>query len=544
MNTHIIKRGWLLILLAVVSFSSISKAAQSHGFYQEVDLRITGSARIKAVNCSSAGVLPLLSKRNNYPKITSKTKIFSPDLDSQIRPLAEPPSAVMATVVDSPPLNGFVPWIAVVLTNERLGELELDAVPQASVIGKHLAAEPETGYGIGIFDTGAGTHIISALDAVQTGLYDYTPSLLTESVIEVSGVIGSASVWVSQPLGLFIDGIGAIDPNGLKLDGSNMLGQINVSVGVGDFIESPNVPTVVGSPMSVFITTVIRNDNQITVVRDGEEFTGPAITFFQSDDPEIPEYRNSIPLELRPSGSVAVQYFPNILDPFGTDFGAPMSPSMLTSFLPSQSLFFASSVDVTHKGKSAVDKDGFMVDTGAQVSVISKAIAARLGLNASNAEFEVEIIDVTGQSIMAPGFIIDRLDITAVPEWLSFTNVPVVMLDVDSPEGGTLDGIIGMNLFTNFNLVLRGGGLPDYGGHSLDFEPIATRPLGDIAPGIGDGIVDLRDIITLANFWLMTPESPLWNPDVDIAPQGEPDGIINFQDFAVVAENWLTITTP
>jgi len=545
MSSHIFNRGWLVVLLAVVCFSSVADADRSGWICQEVDLRMTGGAIIKTVNCSPTKVMPLLSKRNNYLKTKPKTKIFSPSLDSQIRPLAElPATSSIATVIDSPPLNGFVPWITVILTNERSGELEIDAVPQFSVIGKHLAEEPETGYGIGIFDTGAGTHIISAVDAVQTGLYDFTPSLLTDNAIDVSGVTGTASVWVSQPLGLFIDGINTIDPNGLKLDEAAMVGQINVSVGVGDYIDSPNVPTVVGSPMSVFITTVIRNDNQITIIRDGEEFTGPEMAFYQEDDPEIPEYPNRIPLELRPSGSVAVQYFPNILDPFDPDFGAPMSPSAMTAFLPSQSMFFASSVDVSHKGRSAVDKDGFMLDTGAQISVISEAIAARLGLNATNAEFEVEIIGVTGDSIMAPGFVIDSLDITAVPEWLSFTNVPVVMLDVDSPEGGTLDGIIGMNLFTNFNLMLRGGGLPDYGGHSLDFEPIPPRPLGDIAPGIGDGIVDLRDINALANLWLTTPESLQWNPDVDIAPKGAPDGIVNFLDFAVMAENWLATTTP
>jgi hypothetical protein len=199
-----------------------------------------------------------------------------PRLDSQFRPLAElPTAAAMATVIDSPPLDGFIPWIAIVVTDEWSGELELNAVPQFSVVGRRLAAKPETGYGIGIFDTGASAHIISAVDAVQTELSDYTPSLITDNSIEVSGVIGSASIWVSQPLGLFIDGLNAIDPNGLKLDDATMVGQSNVSIGVGDPIDSPNVPTVIGSPMSVFITTVIRNDNQITIVRDGDS-TGAA----------------------------------------------------------------------------------------------------------------------------------------------------------------------------------------------------------------------------------------------------------------------------
>jgi hypothetical protein len=75
---------------------------------------------------------------------------------------------------------------------------------------------------------------------------------------------------------------------------------------------------------------------------------------------------------------------------------------------------------------------------------------------------------------MYPGFYIDRLEIPALGDWISFSNVPVVLLDVSSPEGGTLDGIIGMNLFSDFNLILRGGGLSLEGDPSLEFEPIAV----------------------------------------------------------------------
>jgi len=546
MNLNGLKRTYLLLLLlSVLCWTSAVQADRSGWQRQEVNWRMTGGSCIKAVHYPSGKMLPLLTKRSDYPKTAPYKKLIGPRVEHQILLSAqEPISQIVATVIDSPPLNGFIPWIVVAVTDERLDELELDAVPHSSVVGKFLAREPDTGYGIGIFDTGASTNIISALDAARTGLFDYTPSLLTASSIEIFGVTGSANVWVSQPLGLFIDGLNAVEPNGLSLDHATMVGQSNVSIGVGDPIDSPNVPTAIGSPMSVFFTAVFRNDNQVTIVRDGEEFTGPEMAFYQGDEPEIPEYPNHIPLELRPSGSVAVQYFPNILDPFDPDFGAPMSPSVLTSFLPSQSLFFASSVDVTHKGKSAIDKDGFMLDTGAQISVISEAIAARLGLNPADADFEVEIVGITADSIIAPGFIIDSLEITAIPDWLSFTNVPVVILDVASPEGGTNDGIIGMNLFTTFNLALRSGGLPDFGRHRLAFEPIPPRPVGDIAPGIGDGIVDMRDVAALAEAWLANASSPNWNPSADLAPQGSPDGRVDFLDFAVFAEHWLDTTAP
>ena len=49
--------------------------------------------------------------------------------------------------------------------------------------------------------------------------------------------------------------------------------------------------------------------------------------------------------------------------------------------------------------------------------------------------------------------------VKALGEWFRATQIPVVFLDMPSPEGGTLDGIIGMNLFLEFNLIVRGGGL-------------------------------------------------------------------------------------
>ena len=542
---HPIRASFVLVLVAVVCWSPVAQAGRSGWQRREVDWRISGGSRIKAISYPEARAPSLFGKPDHHQPTESRQRLLRLEADSGFAPFTqESTGLIMTNVIDSPPIDGFVPWIAVAVTDERSDELDLNAVPKPSVVGKFLAPEPETSYGIGLFDTGSGAHIISAADAARTGLLDHTPSMLTSSSIDVTGVVGSATVWVSQPLGLFIDGIDAIEPNGLSVDHAATVGQANVSVGVGDFIDSPNVPTVIGSPMSVFFTAVFRNDNQITIVRDGEEFTGPEISFYSEDEPEIPDYANHIPLELRPSGSVAVQYFPNILDPFDPEFGAPMSPSVMTSFLPSQSLFFVSSLDITHGGKSAIDKDGFMLDTGAQVSVISEAIAARLKLNSADADFEAEIVGVTGESIMAPGFVIDSLEIAAAPEWLSFTNVPVVMLDVDSPEGGTLEGVVGTNLFTTFNLVLRGGGLPDFGGHRLDFEPIPPRPVGDIAPGIGDGMVDLRDIAALANAWLAGPESPRWNPNADIAPRGDPDGSVDLLDLAVFAEYWLHTTAP
>jgi len=163
----------------------------------------------------------------------------------------------------------------------------------------------------------------------------------------------------------------------------------------------------------------------------------------------------------------------------GGDFTSdspPASPSIIVGN-SSQSLFFVHSVDLYEGEKCAMDKNRFMLDTGAQVTVVGARIAARLQLNPATPEFEVEIEGITGDVIMAPGYYVDAVEIPALGQWFRARQVPVIYLDVPSPEGGTLDGIIGMNLFVDFNLIVRGGGL------FLEDDP--TLELQRVVPAAG-----------------------------------------------------------
>jgi hypothetical protein len=433
----------------------------------------------------------------------------------------------IANVIDSPAVDGFVPWIAVSVTDAHSDSESFDAETQYSVTGSDLTGTPENDYTIGIYDTGASAHVMGNAAGIRTGIFG--AGLTTSNEAIISGVTGETSAWVSQPIGIFIDGLGAIEPNGLLWDRSGMVGQSNVAIMVGQGFEEVDLPTAIGSPLAIYFTAVFNNETQIAVSHDGNDFNGPDIRIYQQDDSRIPIYANTIPLELRPLGAASVQYVPTITEEF--DF-EPGSPSVVTG-TSSQSIFFVSSVDLYQGIHTAIDKTRFMFDTGAQITVIGSRIGARLGINPAEPDFEVEIVGVTGVSIMAPGFYIDEIDIPALGEWLSFTNVPVVLLDVPSPEGGTADGIIGMNLFADLNFVLRGGGLFLQDDPMVDYEPI-NRLIGDIAPGNGDGVVDWIDMAALAEAWLATPESPNWNARADMVS----DGIINFPDFAVMAQNW------
>lgn len=525
-----------LFLISGSVFAGLGQQRAASGEWEgrEVDLRLGGGAKIKAVY---------------YPK-DKKDKLFLKDGNTTVRRDVSGSAAgrvsilsdgqFAANIVESPPVDGFVPWVTVSVTDAKKDVLELAAVA-SPVTGNFLTAEPGSDFGIGILDTGASSHIISYDDAERTGIYD--AGLVTSNMIDIAGVTGSVSVWVSQPLGLFFDGLGGVDPCSLSIATGNQFGEYNVSVSVAPSYEF-GVPTAIGTPFAVYYTAVIDVANQVTIGRGGQDFSGPGVRFYEKDDPAIPEYSDIIPLELRPLGGVDVEYIPTSdpEDPFNF---IPQIPSTIIGN-QSQSVFFVSSVDLYENANSALDKSRFMLDTGAQVTVIGSRIASRLRFNPDWPEFLVEVSGITGDVIEVPGFTVDQIVIPTLGDWFIANNVPVILLDVSSAEGGTLDGIIGMNLFTKFNMVLRGGGLFLQEDPTLEIE-LAGQPAGDIAPEGGDGRVDALDLDAFCQAWLSEgtiPPSANWNPKADLAPVSEHDRIVNFLDFAVLAGQWLEEVAP
>ncbi len=538
-------RGWLFSsLVGVVCLTSVVLADGPGWERHNVDWLAGPCGRIKAVSAPKGAALPLLVRpregQTAAGRQTSPSGEVAPGFGLFSGEIAPP--SYFANVIESPPIAGFVPQIAIAVTDARSDDTDFAAQTQGSVVGKHLTNSPQTDFAIGLFDTGASFHLMSYTAGRRTGIY--ASDLLTKNTVEIIGATSSALARVSQPLAIFVDGLAAIDPNTKTLDESRMVGQSNVSIVVGD-VPTPDLkdlPTVVGSPLSVNFVTAIFNDHPITLTYDGNNYTSPDIRFYEHGDPCIPDFARSIPLSLIPAGAMNVQYILDLEAIIDFVF-QPGQPSMIIGNL-AQSLFFVGSVDLHDGTRSAIDKTHFMLDTGAQITVISSGIASRLGLDPAKADFDVDITDATGETTIQPGFYIDSLEIPALGEWLSFTNVPVVLLDVASPEGGTLDGIIGMNLFVEFNLVLHGGGLIFQAPPSLTFERIPSRLAADIAPPGGDGTVDWLDFAALAQAWLSKPGQPNWYAKADLAPPGAPDGVVDYLDLAVLADSWLARTAP
>lgn len=531
------RRGSVILVALVLLCSSGALAKRPGWQSQQVNWRLPGGSRIKAIRYPKEEPPQTLAKRTgrNTVRLVEKTIQAEPLFEDMAT--AETTTTVFANVIDTPPIDGFVPYVAVAITDKRSYELyDGDAYTEYSVDGGYLTGTPASDYAIGIFDTGSSAHIISVYDAEATGVND--ADLVTSLTVTLAGATDDVNGLVSHPLGFFADGLAAIDPNTLLVDDSNMVGQSNIAIIVGDIVESPNLPTVVGSPLAFFFTTVIENSRQISLTIDANVLTAPNIRLYQHNDGNIPSYSNKIYLEVRPTTAYAIQYLPcfELLgDTCPEGDGQPTTPSIVFGSMQDvpQSLFFTKRTDLAHGSRTSKQKK-FMFDTGAQITVISESQAAELELLQYDPDFEVEIIDVTGSNTIAPGYYVELLEILAAPAWLSFTNVPVIVLDVLSPEGGLLEGIIGMNLFVDTDFYLRGGGLYGQDAPYLMFDFLPPGLTGDIAPFAGDGKVNWLDLATFTQAWLATPISPNWNSKADMVG----DGIINFRDFAVLAEHW------
>jgi hypothetical protein len=538
-------RSTLTIILIVVTFSCTTVlASQKKWKRKEVDWRASGGSRITAVNYPEDKPVPLRSQRSKAKGRVIK-KITWPKIEEEpgksLEPLGMP---VLVNVINSPPLDGFVPWVVVSFTDSSVTD-DFNAYPASSVTGSFIPTNPATQYGFGIFDTGASASLISFGDAAITELY--SDGMVTSSEQILIGASGSTAIaYASFPLGLFVDGIDVIDPNG-EIDTSAMMGETNVSVIVGDGVESPLLPTAIGAPLAYFHNVAFCNNKLVDVNFDGQDVNSPYIDFYELDDPCTPYYSNKIILKLLPAGELlGVQYLPCIEPIFDCPDGdySPLYSSLIVDgWWSYQGLYFVNSVDLSDDGNTANDRQYFMFDTGAQVSVISELIAARLELdtgNPANWDFSVEILDVTGSVTTYPGFYIDTIDIIGSPK-LEYENVPVVVIDISFPGVGVMDGIIGMNLFTDLNFVFRGGGIGlDAPNPYIRYEPVCDLP-GDIAGDCYECVVDNLDLEAFVSAWLGTEEGPSenWNFQADIAPEEAPDGLINGLDYAVFANDWM-----
>ena len=215
----------------------------------------------------------------------------------------------------------------------------------------------------------------------------------------------------------------------------------------------------------------------------------------------------------RPSPPASYYAFPDLED-FEDILGEwlPLTPTLLSMSamsLPTGGSFFTN-VGVLHGPPgplNSLQTARMLVDTGAESSIISSNMAASLNLPLEP-DFTAQICGVGGASEV-PGYYVDYVRINAQGGTLEFSHVPFVVLDMESSEGGSLDGILGMNFFWNRNLVLEPTTTGSAFLHVSDPVPYAYIDLNF------DDAVDVADFAIFASAWGATPADPAWNSACD-----------------------------
>lgn len=342
--------------------------------------------------------------------------------------------------------------VAITITDLRGEAFDIIGTAETGLSGSLLPGHT-TNVIFGQLDSGSGTHLVSYPGAVASGLQG---SYLTENTSAAGGVDGSVDLVVTQPVGFFAQGLQDLDAQGHPQSGS-MLGEGNFSglVNTADNVASgANIPTLIGAPFLLNYPAYIRNSQPIQPRGSTNGYSTPSITFYSSPtDPSLPVLAHKVFLQVRPVGQPVVAYF-ILLDE------NPYAPSTIISGQGASALFFTASAMTLHKGAN-VSSGPMVVDTGAQATLLSEIAAAELDLDLLNPDFTVQVQGLV-TNLTAPGFYIDYATIPAGGGGLTWTNMPVVILNVESPEGGTLFGIFGSNLTANRDLLFNGAASTPY----------------------------------------------------------------------------------
>ncbi len=372
-----------------------------------------------------------------------------------------------------PRLAGFSPRVAITTTDEaRPPDYEWDHELQTTYVGLPLNPAADPDFVIGYLDSGSDVNLAAGSFADRLGL---SGSNLTSSGIPIGGVGGQVNAYVTMPVAFFAAGMSAVNVSGL-LNYTALTGHSNVcglaappiDCGWGEVVSA-----IIGNPFIAFHNFVIRVDTPRTVTVGGETFTGPDIEIQQVWE-TLPDYTHKISIEfggLSPIATTA-NYYPDFLDQTVPIF--PTLLSLMPGTIPTGGMFFTTIYVLEGEPGpfNPVQPMRVMVDTGAQSSIMSHGMAAQLSLPLTP-DFTVDVCGVGGLVTGIGGYKIDFVKINASNGALEFAEAPFVVLDLPSPEGGTLDGILGMNFFWNRNVIFE----PALGGsgffHVSDPIPVA-----------------------------------------------------------------------
>ncbi len=426
-----------------------------------------------------------------------------------------------------PRLAGFSPLVAITTSDEgdHLGD-DYEHELQPSYVGSALNPDVSRHFVIGYLDTGSDVNLAAGTAADTLGLFG---TRLGPNSIPIGGVGGQIDAYLTMPLAFFAAGLSAIDGSG-ALDYGALVGHSHVSGLAAPAIECGGgeaVTAIVGMPFLGFYNSFIRVDTPREATVEGVTYKGPDVQI-ETPDPynPLPASAHMISMDFGGGAGYAMtaNYYPDFFD---LD-GPPLYPTLLSamaSFLPLGGQLFESIW--VREGEPTPDNPSqeirVMVDTGAQSSIISTAVAANLSLP-FEPDFTVDVCGVGGLIEDIPGYYIDYVKIPALGGALEFSRAPFVVMDLPSAEGGTLAGILGMNFFWNRNVTVEPNLMGTSYLHVSDPIPFAY---GDF-----DADLDVDDDDASMFFYCMRgPNDLAIGPNCDHVDSDE-DGDVDLEDYA------------
>jgi hypothetical protein len=334
----------------------------------------------------------------------------------------------------------------------------------------------------GVFDTGSSAITFSAADQARFTLAGIPIPIRTPDGAVAKGIGGRIVGDVSEPdavwAGGLTDTILSWDANGhpvftTKFSDTSAVVD-NVQVFVGTESGSPNLPTILGTP--ILMPSSLHPDGRAALMdMSGATFDfSPGVAGLTVSMPGLQFVNPSYHLQAQ-NGSIIARI------PMSLRGGSGQFDANGVTEAPNP---VQDSVNLI-SGTIELDGKKFLFDTGAQMSVVTPQLAAQLmnghpmpgGVDYVNGEVPTNGV---GGPVNLSQIIVDSLEVPSSAGKVKFTNVPLVVSNLDNG----LDGILGMNLFNSALAMLYN----PYGGSSLEVM-FPDTAAGDNGPAIPVGLV-------------------------------------------------------
>lgn len=329
-----------------------------------------------------------------------------------------------------------------------------------------------------MLDTGAATHILTSEASGADGFDIAGNGFDGTNVQVIGGATGFQELDINDPHGIYASGMRWADTSSgsLEMNPVRMRGQISFATLSGQD-ERWELPNIIGMPMAVAHSVHIKNSDPVIISLGEDTIRTPQIDFNPLGIGGQGIIRRAT-LKLRPgadfsTGPVYVFDTLNALEglPLHED---PSSPSLV----PSGGIFVEVNMS---NGNDGFEDTEFLLDTGASLTVVSMETAVDLGIDPilDKPEFTLAVEGSGGVTDGVPGFVVDSLSLNTAGGKFQLSNVPVAVLDVANPNdpGNVIDGILGMNVFSNRDIVIDANPSLGGGGNSPSLyisDPVTT----------------------------------------------------------------------